>query len=57
MMASVPVVPVPRLAPVVPVPQQEQVVPVRVHRVLAHPVRALRVLPVVLVAETVPHRA
>lgn len=57
MMANVPVVPAPRPAPVVPVPQQEPVVPVRVPRVLAHPARALRVLPVVPAAETVRLRA
>jgi len=57
MTANVPVVRAPQPVPVVPVPQQEPVVPVRVLRVLAHPVRALRVLPVVLVAETVLLRA
>ncbi len=66
MTANVPVVPAPRPAPVVrvpqpapvvPAPQQEPAVPVQVPPVLAHPVRALRVLPVVRAAETVRLRA
>lgn len=56
-MANAPVVPVRQLVPVDPVPQQVPVVPVRGLRVRVHPVRALRVPPVVPVAETVLLRA
>lgn len=57
MTANVPVVPAPQPVPVDPVPQQVQAVPVPVLRVRGHPVRALRVLPVVPVLETVLLRA
>lgn len=55
--ANVPVVPVPQLVPADPVRQQALAVPVRAPRVRVHPVRALRVPPVVPVAETVLLRA
>jgi hypothetical protein len=57
MKANVPAARVPQLVQAVPVPQLVPVAPVRAPRVPAHPVRALRVLPVVLVPETVLLRA
>lgn len=53
MTANAPVARVPQPVQAVRVPQQVPVDPVRVLRVQAHPVRALRVLPAAPVAETV----
>lgn len=53
MTANAPVARVPQPVQAVRVPQQVPVDPVRVLRVQAHPVRALRVLPAAPVAVTV----